>query len=99
MSEDRKTQGLYLRFDITKNFVANHLKDFCGPGNFLSDEKMEIDEDNDTSVPPHIIANDVSDDDNENDDDDDMLNSIWDQVPSIPPPPWLDPSDKFRTCE
>ena len=65
----------------------------------VSDEKMEIDEDNDTSVPPHIIANDVSDDgDNENDDDD-ILNSIWDQVPSIPPPPWLDPSDKFRTCE
>ena len=66
----------------------------------VSDEKMETDEDNDTSVPPHIIANDVSDDDNENDDDDDdILKSIWDQVPSIPPPPWLDPSDKFRTCE
>ena len=63
----------------------------------VSDEKMEMDEDNDTSVPPHIIANDVSDDDNENDDDDDdILNSIWDQVP---PPPWLNPSEKFQTCE
>lgn len=66
----------------------------------VNDEQMEIDEDNDTSVPPHIIANDVSDDDNENDDDDDdILNNIWDQVPSIPPPPWLDPSEKFQTCE
>lgn len=48
------------------------------------DETMKIDDDNDTSVPPHIIANDVLDDDNEIDEDDDILNSIWEQVPSPP---------------
>ena len=41
MSEDRKTQGLYLRFDIRTNFVANHLQDFCGPGDFLSEAQIE----------------------------------------------------------
>lgn len=28
MSEDRKTQGLYLDFNIKSNLIANHLKDF-----------------------------------------------------------------------
>ncbi|MCP4404653.1 MAG: sugar ABC transporter ATP-binding protein [bacterium] len=41
MSEDRKTQGLYLRFDLKTNFVANRLSDFCGSGGFLDDPKIE----------------------------------------------------------
>ena len=41
MSEDRKNQGLYLRFDLKTNFVANHLRDFCGPLGFLNEQKIE----------------------------------------------------------
>ena len=41
MSEDRKNQGLYLRFDLKANFVANRLADFCGKSGFLDDTKIE----------------------------------------------------------
>lgn len=41
MSEDRKTQGLFLDFDIKTNIVSNHLKDFCGMKGFLSEKKIE----------------------------------------------------------
>jgi ABC-type sugar transport system ATPase subunit len=37
MSEDRKTQGLYLNFSIKNNLIANHLKDFCRYG-FISEK-------------------------------------------------------------
>ena len=40
MSEDRKSQGLYLNFDVKTNLVANHLNDFCGSGDFLSEAKI-----------------------------------------------------------
>lgn len=32
MSEDRKTQGLYLKFSIKNNFISNRLKDFSKNG-------------------------------------------------------------------
>jgi len=32
MSEDRKTQGLYLKFSIKNNLISNRLKDFCSNG-------------------------------------------------------------------
>jgi len=40
MSEDRKSQGLYLRFDIRSNLVANHLGDFCDQRGFLSQRQI-----------------------------------------------------------
>jgi len=40
MSEDRKTQGLFVDFDVKTNIVSNHLKDFCGIKGFLSEKKM-----------------------------------------------------------
>ena len=39
MTEDRKSLGLYLNFDITHNFVANRLKDFSKHG-FLKEKGM-----------------------------------------------------------
>ena len=36
MSEDRKTQGLYLKFSVKNNMISNHLKDFSKLG-FVSD--------------------------------------------------------------
>ncbi len=41
MSEDRKTQGLYLRFDLKTNFLANRLSYVCGSGGLLDDSKIE----------------------------------------------------------
>lgn len=41
MSEDRKSQGLFLRFNIQSNFVANHLQDFCNRWGFLNEKRME----------------------------------------------------------
>ncbi|PIE31463.1 D-xylose ABC transporter ATP-binding protein [candidate division KSB3 bacterium] len=41
MSEDRKNQGLYLRFDLKANFVANRLSDFCDSRGFLNDTEIE----------------------------------------------------------
>ena len=41
MSEDRKSQGLFLRFNLQANFVANHLKDFSNRWGFLHERKME----------------------------------------------------------
>ena len=41
MSEDRKNQGLYLRFDLKSNFVANRLRNFCNTIGFLNDRKIE----------------------------------------------------------
>jgi ABC-type sugar transport system ATPase subunit len=38
MSEDRKTQGLYLNFNITSNLIANRLGDFSQNG-FISEKK------------------------------------------------------------
>jgi ABC-type sugar transport system ATPase subunit len=38
MSEDRKTQGLYLRFSITSNLIANRLGDFSQNG-FITEKK------------------------------------------------------------
>ena len=29
LTEDRKSQGLYLDFDVKNNLVSNHLGDFC----------------------------------------------------------------------
>jgi ABC-type sugar transport system ATPase subunit len=40
MSEDRKTQGLFLRFDLQANFVANHLKDFTNRWGLLNEPAM-----------------------------------------------------------
>lgn len=40
MSEDRKTQGLYLDFSIKDNLIANHLQDFC-KNNFLNEKLIE----------------------------------------------------------
>ncbi len=40
MSEDRKTQGLYLNFSIKNNLIANHLKDFSIHG-FISEKLVE----------------------------------------------------------
>jgi len=39
MTEDRKTQGLYLNFSLKSNFISNHLKDFCIYG-FISEKKV-----------------------------------------------------------
>lgn len=41
MSEDRKSQGLYLNFDLKANFVANRLADFCDARGFLDDAEIE----------------------------------------------------------
>lgn len=41
MSEDRKSQGLFLKFDLQSNFVANHLNDFCNSWGFLNEKQME----------------------------------------------------------
>jgi ABC-type sugar transport system ATPase subunit len=40
MSEDRKTQGLYLNFSIKNNLIANHLNDFSKSG-FISEKLVE----------------------------------------------------------
>lgn len=39
MSEDRKTQGLYLKFSIKNNLISNRLKDFCIKG-FISEKQV-----------------------------------------------------------
>jgi ABC-type sugar transport system ATPase subunit len=41
LTEDRKSHGLYLDFDIKNNLVANHLGDFCSRGGFLRRGMME----------------------------------------------------------
>lgn len=41
MSEDRKSQGLFLRFTLQANFAANHLRDFCNSWGFLHEKKLE----------------------------------------------------------
>ena len=41
MTEDRKKFGLYLKFDITSNLMANRIKDFSTNG-FVSDKEAEI---------------------------------------------------------
>jgi ABC-type sugar transport system ATPase subunit len=41
LTEDRKSHGLYLDFDIKDNLVANHLRDFCSRGGFLKRGKIE----------------------------------------------------------
>lgn len=35
LSEDRKSQGLFLDFSIKANLIANHLQDFCGGTPFM----------------------------------------------------------------
>lgn len=40
MTEDRKSQGLFLSFDIKSNLIANRLKDFTTLG-FLSEKKID----------------------------------------------------------
>jgi ABC-type sugar transport system ATPase subunit len=40
MSEDRKTQGLYLSFGVASNLTANRLKDFS-PGGFLNTKMVD----------------------------------------------------------
>jgi ABC-type sugar transport system ATPase subunit len=40
MSEDRKTQGLYLNFSIKDNLISNHLQDFCR-SSFLNEKLIE----------------------------------------------------------
>lgn len=40
MSEDRKTQGLYLDFSVKNNLIANHLKDFSRNG-FIREKLVE----------------------------------------------------------
>jgi len=39
LSEDRKSQGLFLDFSIRANVVANHLFDFCNSNGFLQERK------------------------------------------------------------
>jgi ABC-type sugar transport system ATPase subunit len=41
LTEDRKSHGLYLEFDIKNNLVANHLRDFCSRVGFLKPGKIE----------------------------------------------------------
>ena len=41
VSEDRKTQGLFLQFSLQANFVANHLADFANSWGFLREKSME----------------------------------------------------------
>ncbi len=41
MSEDRKTQGLYLEQSIRANLISNHLGDFCTGPAFISDRKAD----------------------------------------------------------
>jgi len=41
MTEDRKKFGLYLKFDITSNLMANRIRDFSTNG-FVSDKDAEI---------------------------------------------------------
>ncbi len=40
MSEDRKSQGLYLNFSIKNNLIANHLNDFSSNG-FINEKLVE----------------------------------------------------------
>jgi ABC-type sugar transport system ATPase subunit len=40
MSEDRKTQGLFLKSSLKDNFISNHLKDFC-KRIFMNDKNIE----------------------------------------------------------
>jgi ABC-type sugar transport system ATPase subunit len=53
MSEDRKTQGLYLNFSIKDNLISNHLQDFCK--NSFLDEKL-IEENADSCVASFGVA-------------------------------------------
>jgi ABC-type sugar transport system ATPase subunit len=39
LSEDRKTQGLFLDFSLRTNVVANHLFDFCNSNGFIQERK------------------------------------------------------------
>ena len=41
LTEDRKSHGLYLDFDIKNNLVSNHLRDFCSRLGFLRPGKIE----------------------------------------------------------
>ena len=40
MSEDRKSQGLYLNFSIRNNFISNRLEDFCDK-DFINERKVD----------------------------------------------------------
>lgn len=40
MTEDRKSQGLFLSFNICQNIISNRLSDFCENG-FIKDRKVE----------------------------------------------------------
>jgi ABC-type sugar transport system ATPase subunit len=41
LTEDRKSHGLYLEFDVKDNLVANHLGDFCTRVGFLKRSRVE----------------------------------------------------------
>ena len=41
LTEDRKSHGLYLDFDVKNNLVANHLGDFCSRAGFLRRGRVE----------------------------------------------------------
>lgn len=40
LSEDRKSQGLFLNFSIKANLIANHLSDFTGNTPFIQESKV-----------------------------------------------------------
>ena len=40
LSEDRKSQGLFLNFSIKANLISNHLQDFCGGMRFIRESKV-----------------------------------------------------------
>lgn len=40
LSEDRKSQGLYLNFGIRENLISNRLEDFCD-GKFVNERKVD----------------------------------------------------------
>ena len=41
LTEDRKSHGLFLDFDVKDNLVANHLRDFCSRVGFLKRGRIE----------------------------------------------------------